>query len=1374
MNDAQQPSVAVGAVFQGRYEILAELGEGGFGTVYKGTQLATGQPVAIKVLRLSDDRRPAVRAKRLARFQREMQLCAHLHHPNVVRLIDSGQTDDGLVYSVFEFAPGRNLGEVLNDEGRLNPFEAKHLMLQILDGLACAHAQGVVHRDLKPANVMVIPTGARRNALILDFGIGALTEDAQGDDHARITSTNESLGTPSYAAPEQLRGLPPTPRSDLYAWGLVFLECLTGQRAVGGDSVGDVISRQLGPEPVSMPAALAEHPLGRILQQAMVKDPDARLGTAESLLRELEACDVSALVARGGPVTHVQPAESNAETSTVDRTGKPGSGEGGPWSRPPSTPGRRLASGERRQLTAVCCAFTAPGASVDAAELEEIDEMLRDEQEACAEIARRFEGHVAGALGDQVLFYFGYPAAREDDAQRAARAALEMVASTRSREGGEGGKKAQVEIRVGIHTGLVVARDLGEMTAGGLGHVVGTTPKMAARMSALAQPGGITVSRETAKLLRDRFALDEEAEQRLDGDTGPIEVFRLRVGPPGEAGMTTLGGRATPMVGRAREMEILLERWGRLRGGSGQSVLVTGEPGIGKSRLVRELSRRVRGEAHTWLECRCAPDSMNSALYPIVDLLVRTLDLGVEPTPEGKAGKLTAFLSRYGFDLADAMPLFSPLLSLPLGPSYKPAAVSPQKQKEQTFAAILSLFFEMAEQRPVVLAAEDLHWADPTSLELFKLLVGEVPSARVFAMFSARPEFVPAWSTTSVFQIQLGRLDRPQIDAMAAKVTGGRALPAEVLEQIAARTDGVPLFVEELIRMMVESGVLREEGERYALVGPLSSQAIPTTLRDSLMARLDRLGRAKETAQVAAALGREFSFDVLSAASTLGHSLIQEDLDKLVAAELVYRKRRLRNPTYTFKHALIRDTAYESMLKRARLEVHARIARTLEERFPEIVRERPELLALHLAAADRKAQAIKYAEQAAGGALQRSANAEAVGYARQALGWLDAIAGERARAEAELGLNGIITPALMATRGWTDPELKATVDRSRALLDVVGNSPHSIPTLWALITYHHMQGQRREARGLAERLLVLSEALGANQLVASLPTLGHCLIADGSLETAKAVLLRAVSLYDFEKHRGHALVYGLDSKAYADMGLSLGLWLMGFPDQAFARATAAAAWARELNHVSSLALGLNYVSMAHQLRGERDELVRTADSVIELANRHGLPAHATYSGILRCWATRDVEGLKQNLGILEMLGFELGLSYYRALVPELEAEAGKHGEALARVEQILARARETGETYWIPDLLRMAGVLTLEVDPRAGEAALERLHEAIAVAREQGAAMLELRATTSLARVLRKQGRTAEAREALHAILARVTEGSSLPELREARAALEG
>jgi TOMM system kinase/cyclase fusion protein len=1341
-------SIPPGTVFQERYELVAKVGEGGFASVYRARDRVTGQDVAVKVLRV----RLSDADTHVLRFQRELRLGARLHHPHIVRLIDSGQVEQH-PYTVFEFIPGHTLADVLGAESALSPAEAAHLMMQVLDALGCAHNQGVVHRDLKPQNLMLSATGVRRNAHVLDFGLGTLTENARLDV-TRITRTREVLGTPAYAAPEQLRGEPVSARSDLYSWALIFLECLTGQRVVVGPTLQSLLFKQLGPDAVDLPDWLEGHRLGRLLRRALVKDVEARDVTARGLLRELEAC-----VQDGWPLSPARP-------------------------EPAVPPGQALtlteaqsAEGEHRQLTAVCCGFELFATGEREPDVEDLDRLLREQHEACLAVARRHDAHVGGVLGSQLLLVFGYPKAREDDARRAARAALEIRAQAeRSAEALARAHGLRLEVRVGLHTGLVISHERRPRLAG-LSVLAGTTPHLAARLEGLARPGTILVSEATQRLLREHFLLEPAGAHALGASARPVEVFQLRDAPraPGPR-RSTAEPDAGRLYGRARELELLGQRWRQARGGEGQVILIGGEPGIGKSRLARELGRLAAEAPHTFLECRCAPESRHSALRPVVELLEGLLGLERDWTAERTVRGLEELLGHYGFSLPESVPLFAALLNVPAGEKYPPPDVSPQRAKALTLEALLSLLCEMAERQPVLLLVEDLHWADRSTQELLTKLVEDAPGLRLCAVFTARPEFSAPWSSAQVLQVQLGRLERERVEEMVRGLTREAPLPREVLEQVVSRTDGVPLFVEELTRMVVEALVpvsgSAGAGDTPTRSRPAAPLAIPTTLRDSLMARLDRLGTAKETAQLASALGREFSLEVLKAISPREEAALRRDLDALVEADLVYRRRSRHTLTYVFKHALVRDTAYHSLLKPARRQVHARIAQALEQRFPELVETRPDLLAHHHAAAEQKLQALDYARRAGLGALMRSANHEALAHATEALAWLEALEAPRERAQVELALNGIITPALMSTRGWADEQIRAQVERSRQLIDVLGDGPHTAPTLWALVTYHHTRGERAAARAVAERLVAMAEQAGdTDALVAALPALGQCLCTEGRFAQARGVLERVTALYDAARHRALTFQYGLDPRAWADMTLALNLWLQGFPEQSLERARAALDTALELKHASSTALAYLYLVMVRQMRGEVAEVVAVADLALQLTERVGLPSHEMYLRLIRAGALHDVEELRRQLATMEALGLDLARSYYESMLAEAEAGLGQSEAALARVEALLERARETGERFYLPELLRLKG--TFLARGRAdGEAAEACFRQAMGAARELGGGTLELRAAVSLCEWWRERGLRAEARDMLAPVLARFTEGFDAPDLVRARALL--
>jgi TOMM system kinase/cyclase fusion protein len=1145
------------------YEILSALGSGSFGTVYQARQISTGQLVAVKILH-PGPAFDASKTHRIARFRREMSICARLHHPNIVRFIDSGVNESGEPYAVFAFLPGKTLDQVLAEHGPLEPVEARHLMLQVLDGLACAHAQGVVHRDIKPSNVMVVASGGRPNAVILDFGIGSYRQP----NEPRLTASGDWLGSASYSAPEQIGGSDPSPRSDLYSWGLMFVECLTGEPVMRGFTVATTLWQHLSTDSVPVPPEIRESALGRLLDRVLVKDVEHRTVTAPELLRALEACNLDDLP----PRARRAPTETAAE----------------------------------------------------------------------------------GVPGD---------------------------AATRNALAGSASDATAVEPRE-------------------------------------ARPRGSA-------------AVDREKPVR-QADSRPRERPR--------------------MVGRHNELALLRERWQATREGEGHVVLISGDAGIGKSRLLAELELGIQSEPHHRLICRCTPESQTSALAPLVDMLEGLLRSSAESEQSldasARAAALAALVARLGLPLDEIYPVFADLLTLPADERYPLPQVSPQRHKEHTLNALVSLLGELAERQPLLFIVEDLHWADATTHELVAALVRE-PPRRMLGVWSARPELTATWTAGALTQIRLGSLSRDDSGALAVALAGARGMADGALHALVERCDGVPLFIEEMAYMMCEA----DDGA--AALADASQPAIPSTLRGLLDARLDRLGRARETAQVAAAIGREFEAELVLAASTLDGDAVRDDLDRLVATGLVHRRRRSsRSASYQFKHALVRDAVYDSCAEPQREVIHGRVARALEARFPDVVQTRPDLLAHHHAAAQQRREAIDYAARAARLALQLSANAQAAIHARRAIGWLGAFTDERERAQHELSLNALLIPALLATQGWVGPEIKEAIERSRSLLVHHGDDPHAIPAQWALLIYHHTRGQRREARGVAEQILATAAASGdQNQEVATLPAYGACLGVDGRLAEARAACERVLALYDPALHAGHAVVYGFDSKAFAGMTLAFVLWLQGHAAQAVTQVDEAVAWARRVDHASSTALALFYIVMIAQQRGDRDTVLRVSQEILEMDARHGLPAQAAYAAMMHSWAVRDLPRLRGALDYMQAAGLGLGLSAYRSLIADLLMETGDFAGALAELEAIWPLARETEEGYWLPDILRLRGACLRRVHPDAPADAERCFAQALEIAQGQGSMLHTLRAAAAKARLFADTGRRDEARALLAPVL---------------------
>ena len=701
---------------------------------------------------------------------------------------------------------------------------------------------------------------------------------------------------------------------------------------------------------------------------------------------------------------------------------------------------------------------------------EDWRDVVRAYQRVCTDVIQRYDGHIAQLLGDGLLVYFGYPHAHEDDAQRAVRTGLGIVevmgtlnSSLAQRQG------VRLAIRMGIHTGLVV---VGAMGGGGRQEqlALGETPNIAARLQGLAAPDTIVISEATARLVEGYFISHSLGMQDLKGLAHPLRVYRVLHTSETQTRLDVGAIRGlTPLVGRDAEVAFLRERWTQVQDGLGQVVLINGEPGIGKSRLVQVLKEQVAGEKYTRIEYRCASHTQHSALYPVITHLERALAFTHDDTPDDKLRKLEAALAPYAWPLPDTVPLLAALLSLPLPAHAPPLTLTPQRQRQKTLEALLAWLCAEATRHAVLFIVEDLHWIDPSTLEFLTLLMAQEPTARILTVLTCRPEFHPPWPLRAhVTLLTLSRLAHPQAALMMRRMTGDRTLPMEIVQQVVAKTDGVPLFVEELTKTVLESGFLREANGAYELTAPLPPLAIPATLHDSLMARLDRLSTVKTVAQLSATIGRMFAYEVLQAVAPLDEATLQEGLRHLVEAELVYQRGLPPQATYMFKHALIQDAAYQSLLRRTRQQYHQRIAQVLAAQFPDMVDAQPELLAQHYTEAGQSARAITYWQRAGERALQRSANLEAISHLTKGLEVLKTLPDSPERLQHELDLQITLGQALAVTKGYAAPEVEHTYARARELCQQVGETPQLFQVLRGLWNFYLIRLELRTAQELGE------------------------------------------------------------------------------------------------------------------------------------------------------------------------------------------------------------------------------------------------------------------------------------------------------------------
>jgi class 3 adenylate cyclase/predicted ATPase len=958
---------------------------------------------------------------------------------------------------------------------------------------------------------------------------------------------------------------------------------------------------------------------------------------------------------------------------------------------------------ERRQLTVLFCDLADSTRLARQLDPEDLREVIRAYQATCVAVIQRFAGHVAQYLGDGLLVYFGYPQAHEDDAQRAVRTGLGMLETMETLNTGlVRDKGARLAVRIGIHTGLVV---VGEMGSGGRHEhlALGDTPNLAVRLQGLAAPNTVVISEATACLVQGYFTCQDLGTHALKGFETPVHVH-LVVGESAAQSRLDVAGATglTPLVGREAELSLLRERWAQSQDGLGQVALLSGEAGIGKSRLVHVLTERVVDTGAPRLTLRCSPYHTNSAFYPVLDHLQRLMQWHRDESPEAKLALLEQALHTVSLPLAEAVPLLAALLSLPVPERYPPLTLSPQRQKQKTQETLVAWLLAEAAQQPVLAVWEDLHWADPSTLELLGLLLDQAPAARQLLVLTCRPEFRPPWTPRSyVTALTLTRLTRPQVEELVLRVTGGKPLPTEVLQQIVAKTDGIPLFVEELVKTILESGLVQEDAGRYVLTGPLSPLAIPATLQAALMARLDRLAPVKDVAQLGAVLGREFSYALLRAVAPLDEATLQHGLAQLVEAELLYQRGILPLATYLFKHALVQDAAYQSLLRSTRQQYHQRIAQVLAEQLPDITESQPELVAHHYTEAGLLAQAILYWHRAGERALQRSAHAEAIAHLTKALALLMTRPETPDRAQQELDLQASLGPALMVTKGFAAPEVVHAYARARELCQQVGETARLFPVVWGLHRFYQARAELRTAHELGEQLLTLAHrAQDPVALMEAHRALGQTLLQLGEIPAALEHLENGIALYDPQQHHSVAFRYGMDPKVICLSHAALALWRLGYPDRALERSHQALTLAQDLAHPVSLANAQFWVAWVHQFRREQTAAQEQAEAAITLATAQGFPLGVVFGTLIRGWALvaqgQAAEGIgqiRQSLADWRATGGELHRPYFLALLAEACGSVGAIEEGLCVLDEALTTVHNTTARQWEAELYRLKGEL---------------------------------------------------------------------------------
>ena len=1032
--------------------------------------------------------------------------------------------------------------------------------------------------------------------------------------------------------------------------------------------------------------------------------------------------------------------------------------------------------GERRQITVMFCDLVGSTALSARMDPEDLRVVIGAYHSCAAEVVGRYGGFVAQYLGDGVLVYFGYPQAHEDDAERAVRASLALVeAVERLRVASE-----RLQVRVGIATGLVVVGELigsGEAKEHG---AIGETPNLAARLQAIANPNAVVIASATRRLVGRLFDYQDLGTIEVKGFSEPVSACQVLRPSVVDSRFEALRAEQKPLVGREEEIELLLRRWRQAKEAEGQVVMLSGEPGIGKSRTGAALVERLSNEPHIHLRYSCSPHAASSPLHPFASQLGRAAGFAPEDSPETKLDKLDALFRYSSNDLVGDVPVVAEMLSIPTEGRYPPLKLTPPQRKERTLTALLAQLEGLAGRQAVLMSFEDAHWIDPTSMELLERIVQRVENLPVLLVITFRPEFQPPWMGLAHVSLHpLNRLSRREGAAMIAQILGGKTFPRDVVDQIITRTDGVPLFVEELTKTVLESGLLREESDRYVLDRALPPLAIPTTLHASLLARLDRLGSVRLVAQIGAAIGREFPYALLHAVSRLPEHELQNSLAHLVASELVVQHGTPPDTVYSFKHALVQDAAHGTLLRSSRQQLHAQIAEALETHSPELMDSQPELFAQHYAEAGLVEQSVAYWRKASRRSAARSAMAEAAEHLQKGLGQLALLPSSRERDRQELEFSSDLGAAWLAVKGFAARETGQAYAHARELWERLGSPSEFLQVPLGQSFYHTYCGELNLAHRLDEALLRLShQHEDTAGVILGHYSAGRTLIFTGGFTSSRSHLQAALARFDPISHGSLVHQVGIHPQVGSQAYLGIVLFVLGFADQALARTNAAIAEARRLAHLPSLAASLNISTRLLSFTGDDVSLDERVAQLAAVATEQGFAFWSAQATIYRGWVEIKNGNVAEGISLLRSgsaayraTGAALYIPHHIALLAAACEIVGQIEESLTLLDEASQIVERTGERWLEAEIHRHKGQLLL----RQGdvEAAEELYCDALSIAMKQEAKLWELRAAISLARLRRDQGRRAQARDLLAPVYAWFTEGFDTADLRAAATLLE-
>ncbi|MDI9311416.1 MAG: TOMM system kinase/cyclase fusion protein [Limnohabitans sp.] len=1308
------------------YEIIEKIGEGGFGTVYKAIKKSTNQFVAIKTIKFKESITLQKKQQYLARFERETEICAEINHPHIVRLLDKGYYKNKDPYAVYEFVSGKNLKDHILENKGLSANETGELMGQILDALACAHKKGIVHRDLKPNNIMITKTGAKPFIKVLDFGIGAFTQDVRSVDYKNLTITQEVLGTPTYCAPEQLRGEPPTVKSDLYAWGLILIECLTGEPVMQGNSVAEVFQQQLSSHNVPLPPAIFGHPLADFLRRILHKNTKQRVGNTETIYNDYTKINFNTLVGK------IQKNISSKKDENLSLTIA-------------NNLDIYKEKGERKQITVLCARLSILEGNNNVIDIETLNTIQKDQINLCLDTATRYGGYIAGTLGDIILIYYGFPQVNDTDARCAGRTALDLIGEIKNRSTLLGfHHDIHLNIQIAINSGIIVSHK---------NHTPeGVTPNGALDLLYHTTPGNIIVSELTKKLL-DPYLEFEIISKNLNFNSNiKGNNFRL-IGERQTEALSFLRPWSADrkMVGREVEFKQIVDLWNKTTTEKGFSIIIKGQAGIGKSKLIYETKKEIRAKGFTVRECRCLPEHQNNALYTFIEMLKRHLGLYEQMEPEFITKKLELTLKKSNLLLEECVPVLCSWLNLPLSKKYQVVSSTPDKQKQILFETLKNLILQLHNGNKYVLVIEDIHWIDPTSLDFLNELVTLQQNGSILILMTTRPDFNDLKGDKRTTTITLNPLTSSFTNELISGVLDQKKIEEKAIEYVTERTDGIPLFIEELTTMLKEKNYIFLENDEYRLVDEIEEKAIPVTLSDLLNARLDRLGFAKETAQIAATIGREFSYDLLVKSSIRDEGMIQNDLELLVEADIIYLQRKVQGESYIFKHALIRDAAYKGMVNKQRIETHKKVYQSLEIESKIKIDTNPFEIAFHSFRAGYIEKSITYGILAIQKQSQRSSFDESLRIFTIIKDWVKEIKDDYTQKTNELILNDCILAIIALKKGWGDYEIEEISLRNRVLIkDLTTHKNYiesedinhlDIKTNWSLFTFLHAQSRNKESKLIGNEILEKAILIKNHKVEMAISAfLGQSYFVSGEIEKSKMLFLNVFNKFNTFEDKEISLEYGFDPYVFAAGMLG---YIFGFsenPETAYDYYLKGIEYSKQTNNdttiLSASVFLISFLSII-----DKKELCAThiKDMHEFLGDKISKVWVSEMFYIVEDWTKDQFEIAESKRNAMIACGQSLVLSFYEPSLIKTYLAKGKYDKAIEIIEDSIKRQIQHEEKSTLPIFYHLLA-LSLYLKFQKITPEVENLFQkAIDLSTELNFDLLKIRAKSEYSNILKNE-----------------------------------